>query len=188
MSEKEIKKIMRDAYFDYRKKLISEIYPYTHDYDLAEDCVQDAFCVLYTKLCDGQEKIDDLHYFMLSVAKNYALIYLDWHSGEVCIEDVPSAENALLDNHLDAQMLEMENREIVHCGMAKLSPLYRKIINMRYLNGLNYSEIGREVGMSSEAVRKGLARVQKQIKNEMIDDERGEIKVCLLMKIPAIIF
>ncbi len=187
MSEKEIRKILRDAYLAYRKNLISEMYLYTHDYDLAEDCVHDAFCVLQTKLREGIE-VDDVQSFMFSIAKNYALIYSEWYAGEVCIEDVPSADKVLLDEYLNSQILYMEDRELIYQGMRGLTPLNRRIFTLRYLNGLNYVEIGRKVGMSGEAVRKGLARIQKQIKNEILHDERGEIRLCFLPKIQAATF
>ncbi len=187
MNEKEIQKILDDAYFAYRKNLISEMYRYTHDYDLAEDCVQDAFCVLHTKLSEGTH-VDDIQSFVFSVAKNYARIYSEWHALELCIEDVPSADKVLLDEDLDTQIINMENEELIFQGMKRLSPLNRRLFALRYLNGMNYAEIGRKVGMSSEAVRKGLARIQKQIKNEMLYDERGEVRLCFLTKIRAVTF
>lgn len=187
MNEKEVNRILKDAYFDYRKNLISEMVLYTHDYDLAEDCVQDAFCVLQTKLREGIA-VDDVQAFMFYTAKNYALIYSDWYANEVCIEDVASADKVLLDERLNTQMKNLENKELVHKGILGLTPLNRRIFTLRYLGNLNYAEIGRKVGMSSEAVRKVLSRIGQQIKNEILSDERGEIKVCLLMKIPVIIF
>lgn len=188
MEEKEVDKILQNAYAVYSKNLISEMFRYTRDYDLAEDCVQDALCVLQSRLCERDEKIDDIQAFMFSVAKNAAQSYSAWHSKEICLDDMAGSENVLLDDRLKNQILDMENKELVEKGLSVLSPLSRKIFVSKFLRGLSYAEIGRSVGMSSEAVRKGVRRIREQLRNEILNDERGEIRVCLLMKVPIAIF
>lgn len=185
MTEEEKTEILLNAYFNYRKKLVSEMFFYTNDYDLAEDCVHDGFCALQNKLCRN-ERIDDIQAFVFAVAKKSAVIYSKWYSDEIGMEDVCVADNLLRDKASEGQISAFENKELIRKYLSELSPLNRKLFVFR-LNGLEYTEIGRKVGMSGEAVRKVINRIQKQLKKEILD-ERGAINLCSLMRNPLAIF
>ncbi len=167
MDQTKINDISKNAYEKYHKRLIAEMYLHTHDYDFAEDCVHDAFCVLHNKLKHEGNEIKDMHAWILSIAKNCAMRYTNRRLIESYIEDVPETLDAFFTEPIEYELEKMENSELLIKSINLLSPLNRRLVVLHYLNGLSLYETGLKTGMSGEAVRKAISRCKKQLKDEV---------------------
>lgn len=60
---------------------------------------------------------------------------------------------------------ESENSEVVRQCLGKLASHARRLVQMRYFDDLNASEIAERLGMASAAVRVALQRIREQLRN-----------------------
>lgn len=159
--------VLKNAYAKYRNQLIAEVCLHTHDLNFAEDCVQDAFCVLGERVRRGETEFKDVHAWLLTIAKNCATKYLGQRTRESYIEDLPETSEVFCSDSMDIELEILENKDLICAGMNLLSPLNRRMITLHYINGLSLSETGERMGMSSDAVRKALRRSKEQLKREV---------------------
>ena len=159
--------VLKNVYARYHNQLVAEVCLHTHDPDFAEDCVQDAFCVLGERIRRGETEFKDVHAWLLTIAKNCAKKYLGQRTRESYIEDLSETADELCVSSPDTELELWENKDLICAGMKMLSPLNRRIITLHYINGLSLSETGARIGMSGEAVRKALRRCKEQLKKEV---------------------
>ena len=66
------------------------------------------------------------------------------------------------------QAEQSETRQAVRDAMAQLSPEYRQIVVLRFLEDLSYEEIGAALELSPGTVRSRLARARKELREELL--------------------
>jgi RNA polymerase sigma-70 factor, ECF subfamily len=133
------------------------------DRDMAEDAVQQAWQVAWRKLATIREP-NRLRSWLVAVAANETRqllrrrrrhpeveLELGWHAG---LGSVPEP---------DARHVDLGR------ALAHLSTEERALLAMRYVAGLNASEISAVVGGSASAVRSRLARLLARLREELTD-------------------
>lgn len=68
------------------------------------------------------------------------------------------------DNHPEGQVLRGEVRQAVEEVIASLSPRYRAVVVLRYLEGLSYEEIARALDMPLGTVKTCIHRAREQLR------------------------
>ena len=149
IEHKEQKSIFTVAHFDYVKGLNTHAFYKIHDHDLGQDLVQDTFLKLWKYLRRGG-KIDIMKAFLYHILNN--LIIDEYRKRKSTSLDVlvekgyePSVDDTdHLFNHLDggAALLMIQ----------KLPEKYRKVINMRYVQGLSLAEMSLITGQTKNAL------------------------------------
>lgn len=126
------------------------------DREVALDLAQDTFLQVYKEI--GKTSGDlVLDAWIYRIATNYGLRYLNRKRLKQFIRFGPQEafdESLVVAGPED----QAEIRILVHQALALLSPKDAAILQLHFGNDFSYEEIGQIVGMSSEAVRKRVAR------------------------------
>lgn len=126
------------------------------DRDVALDLAQDTFLQVYKEI--GKTSGDlALDAWIYRIATNFGLRYLNrkrlkqfvgLEAREICDESLATA----------GPEDQIETRILVQQALGMLKPRDSAVLQLHYGNGFTYEEIGQVLGMSSEAVRKRVAR------------------------------
>ena len=126
------------------------------DREVALDLAQDTFLQVYKEISktSGELKLDAWIY---RIATNYGLRYLNRKRLRQIIH-IEGPED--LDDSLSAAGPEDQSvtRIVVQQALSRMSPKDSAILQLHYGNSFSYEEIGHILKMSSEAVRKRVAR------------------------------
>lgn len=153
--------LLSEAYRAY----YSDVYRFcmsilTVDKDGINDCVQEAYIVLYNKYLDGEE-VEFVKAFLFKTAKNFVLKRvreLDKSYDFVNLEDVKELITDL--NDIDEGLtFEEYNRQI----SAALSDRDALLFKLRYIDDYKIEEIADELNLSASAVGIGLHRLKKRL-------------------------
>ena len=161
MEKNQAQQYVSAAYETYRDILMKEMISYIHDLNLAEDCVQEAFLVLYTALVNDKFEERNLKGYLSSVSHRMALKYISKIYREVSSGDAMDILKLDGEDYEDHDLQQLENREFLYEVMKSLEPLDRRIFLMRFDNKKNYFEIAEAFGVSEKFIRN---RVQRSLK------------------------
>jgi RNA polymerase sigma-70 factor (ECF subfamily) len=133
------------------------------DVDIAADAAQAAWAVAWRRMGDLRDPAN-LRPWLMSIAANEAR-QITRSRGRRTVREVtvldPSTPSA---DAMVAERIDLAN------ALATLEPRDRELLGLRYLAGLDSTEIGRAVGMSAVAVRTRLARARDRLRQELGDD------------------
>lgn len=133
---------------------------YLHTVDGVEDIVQDAFLSLFGKLKDGEEIASPKAYLSTSV-RNGCINVL---RRKQAYPEGPFPKE-LSDTVSDEEALSRSFDEAwLWTAIDKLPAGRRKILLMHKRDGLKYSEIAEQLGISERTVRNQLARAMKTLR------------------------
>ncbi len=163
MSENKRKadELLSDAY----KAYYSDVYRFcmsilTADKDGINDCVQEAYIVLYNKYLAGEE-VEFVKAFLFKTAKNFVLKRvreINKSNDFVNLEDVKELITDL--NDIDEGLtFEEYNRQI----SAALSDRDALLFKLRYIDDYKIEKIADELNMSACAVGIALHRLKKRL-------------------------
>jgi RNA polymerase sigma-70 factor (ECF subfamily) len=126
------------------------------DREVALDLAQDTFLQVYKEIgkTSGELKLDAWIY---RIATNYGLRYLNRkHLRQMIhLEGPDGMEDSLATAGPEDQSV---TRIVVQQALARMNPKDAAILQLHFGNGFSYEEIGHILNMSSEAVRKRVAR------------------------------
>lgn len=161
----EIKRKADELLSDAYKAYYTDVYRFcmsllTSDCDGINDCVQEAYIVLYNKYLDGEE-IEYVKAFLFKTAKNFVLKRIreiDKSNNFVNIEDV---KNIICDlSEIDEGLtFEEYNRQI----SAALSDRDALLFKLRYIDDYKIEDIAAEMNLSVSAAGIGLHRLKKRL-------------------------
>lgn len=138
-------------------------YLITRDGDLAQDAVQVAWPIALRRLGSLREP-ERLRPWLMAIAANEARQLLRRQRRhpvtEIAVVDVGSSG---MDPGTRTDLLDLR------AAMARLSPDERALLSLRYVAGLDATEIGRTLGLSSSGVRSRLSRLIAQLRTELHD-------------------
>lgn len=129
--------------------------------EMAEDCVQESFLVLYKKYLAGEE-IEYVKAFLMKTANNFILKRFDEvkkSQNQVDIEEIINipSQNEDVDDRLT---FEQYSRQI----SAALSDQDAEMFKLRYINEYKIEEIANMLDMSIPAVTTRLSRIRNKLK------------------------
>lgn len=133
------------------------------DVDLAAEAAQSAWTVAWRRLGDLRDPAN-LRPWLMSVAANEARQLTRSRNRRMVREIVtlgpatPSADTGA------AERIDLAN------ALATIDPRDRELLGLRYLAGLDSTEISRAVGMSATAVRTRLSRARERLRQELGDE------------------
>ncbi len=126
------------------------------DREVALDLAQDTFLQVYKEIgkTSGELKLDAWIY---RIATNFGLRYLNRKRLRqiIHLEGPDSLDDSLAIAGPEDQSV---TRIVVQQALSRMNPKDAAILQLHFGNGFNYEEIGQVLNMSSEAVRKRVAR------------------------------
>ena len=172
LNQSQIQQFVEEAYIKYKSILILEVLKLTKDYSLAEDCVQDAFLVLNRRMLMGEFENINLKAFLSSVSHNIALKYISSNSRELAAGDyidLIKFNEAECDS---GEILFLENHEYIINAIKALAPIERRVLVLRYVNGLKYEDISKALNLNINSVKYLLNKSVKILKK---NEERSNV-------------
>jgi RNA polymerase sigma-70 factor (ECF subfamily) len=134
------------------------------DAAVAEEAVQAAWSLAWRRLPSLRE-IDRLRPWLISIAANQARDALRRQKRRPVVElEVGASDHGAGDPAGRSGDIDLRN------AMARLDPTDRALVALRYVAGLDSSELGRALGMSSSGTRARLARILDRLRRDLGDD------------------
>ena len=154
---------IEEIYNKYARIVYKYIFCMTKDEDVAEEIVQDTFLTAVEKIDSfkGESKIST---WLCQIAKYKWYERLKKHKKVLPLEDLE--KNQSLENILEEDFLQKENRKELFKKMQKLDEQTRNVMYLRILGDFNYDEIADIMGTTSNWARVTFFRGKKKIKEE----------------------
>ena len=154
---------IEEIYNKYARIVYKYIFCMTKDEDVAEEIVQDTFLTAVEKVDSfkGESKIST---WLCQIAKYKWYDRLKKHKKVLPLEDLE--KNQSLENILEEDFLQKENRKELFKKMQKLDEQTRNVMYLRILGDFNYDEIADIMCKTSNRARVTFFRGKQKIKEE----------------------
>lgn len=139
--------------------------------DFAGDCVQEAFCVFYRKLLDG-ETFENPRAFLYQTVNNMVLrAKREYFKNAKHTKNLDEAENVAVyiekevEEHLEPDDVDIDKaKEVI---LSVLDDEERRLYQMKYVERKSLKEISSILGITPTAVAKRTSRLRTKIKNSV---------------------
>lgn len=151
----------------YKASVYAFAYSRLGNFHDAEDVSQEVFIKAYRSL-SKLRRYDSFLAWLYSIASN---LCKDWIRNQSRRPDAEFAgDNALtaLENSCLDTYREEHIYDPLYDALNSLPEMYRQVLILHYLGGMDTLEIARFVGASHEAIRKRLSKARSLLKEEMI--------------------
>lgn len=129
----------------------------------AEDIVQQAFIDIWEKIQQGHQ-ISDIKSYSYRVVRNRSLDYLSRSRSDISLDEMSEIED-----HVEKEQIERSEREAKLWSLIeKLPPERKKIFLFAKRDGLKYSEIAEELGISVKTVENQMSKALKSLKENVV--------------------
>lgn len=139
-----------------QKPITGYLHRLVGDREVALDLAQDTFVQVYKEIGKTSEDLS-LDAWIYRIATNYGLRYLNRKRLKQFIR-LESRENFDESLAVAGPEDQTETRILVQQALGTMKPKDAAVLQLHYGNGFTYQEIGQVMDMSSEAVRKCVAR------------------------------
>ena len=173
--KKKADKLLEEYCQNYKTSLFKYAYLRTgHDKDAAEDCVQEAFMVIYKRLCKGEE-FSQPKAFLYRTVDNFVKEHLKDIEKRRKVQDATTTENAFYELPIFQNLDEQTENEIIKVVFKEMSDKEKVIYRKRYIEKYNVRDIATEYNISVSTVTTRLYRIRQKaediVKREL--SERG---------------
>lgn len=151
----------------YAKRLFRYARKFLNDSDAIEESVQDVFTKAYENLAsfDQERKFQSwiyriAHNTFVNILrrKSRSWINIEWDT----LVSIPAGET-----YEESERDRVEMRESIESGLDKLSPKYREILTLYYLDELSYKDISDILHVPTGTVGIRLKRAKEALKKEL---------------------
>ena len=161
-------------YKDYEKLLYKVAYDILEDRYLAEDVVNQTFCIVLENIhLIPVDEIYKTKAYIIAICKNEARnirksrIYLNKNADMICeVEDVYHKYNG---DPLDI-ILNNQRFSSVVSNVKKLKDIYQQAVFMKYFVGLPNKVIAKDLRISEQTLRKRLERGRSTVVDETLNE------------------
>lgn len=134
------------------------------DQDAADDAVQAAWAIAWQKLVTLRQR-DRVRPWLVAVAANEARQSVRRRHRQAVVElRVGSADREEADPAAGIERVDLVN------ALGHLTPEDRALLAMRYVAGLDSTELGRSLGMSASGTRARLGRLLERMRKDLGHD------------------
>ncbi len=137
------------------------------DREVALDLAQDTFVQVYKEIDKTSQDLS-LDAWIYRIATNYGLRYLNRKRLKQFVR-LDNRENFDESLAVAGPEDQIETRILVHQALGRMKPIDATVLQLHFGNGFTYEEISQVVGMSSEAVRKRVARSVKKFREAYVE-------------------
>ncbi len=171
MSGTDVKKKADKLLEEYCHQFKTSLYKYAylrtgHDKDAAEDCVQEAFMVIYKRLCKGEEFAQP-RAFLYRTVDNFVKEHLKDLQKRKKIQDATTQENAFFESPVFDNLDEQTENEIIKAVFKEMSDKEKVIYRRRYIDKCNVRDIAIEYNISVSTVTTRLYRIRQKAEEKV---------------------
>jgi RNA polymerase sigma-70 factor, ECF subfamily len=170
------KGLQEQVYQEYYLFVYPTIYFILRDHTGVEDIIQESFLRAVRKAPLLKEK-DKYEGWIKKLTRNVTLNHLRKHKrnrDELDAESVfimkesgPSIQKTIpLEKEVELKIM----REAIVAYINELSPAYRQIIAMKWINNLSYKDMASELGVTEGVIRQRLYRARDAIKQRLLEE------------------
>lgn len=147
------------------RKLYRFAFRFFSNKEEAEDAVQDVFIKLWN-MRDKLSDYNNIHAFAMTVTRNLCLDRLRKKSKNL-IENTRVVDTRTKEMTPQRRMESMELMKIVADMIDDLPENYRRVIQMRDIEGCEYNEISEQLGINLNNIRVNLSRARKMLRDKL---------------------
>ncbi len=148
----------------YKESIYALAYSKLGNFHDAEDITQEAFIKAYRNLRKLRHW-DDFHAWMYAITSN---LCKDWIRNKSRKPDCEFIEDQVPES-LNYSLDEDKLKETLHEAMDSLPEIYRQVLSLYYLGGMNTTEIAKFLRVSQTSIYQRLSRARSLLRKEMID-------------------
>ncbi|MBI5134755.1 sigma-70 family RNA polymerase sigma factor [Candidatus Uhrbacteria bacterium] len=146
----------------YQKEIFRFILLKTGHLESAEDLTSESFVKFFTYIEKNKSREHHYRGLLYSIAKGLVInYYRDQRTIQIDIEDIEIVD---LKDSADEQLDRAIQVEQLQTAVLMLPPALRTLIELRFIRQLEYSEIAEITGKREGAIRMGISRAIKQLK------------------------
>lgn len=153
----------------YRNALISFIFRYTKNIDVAEDISQDTFVYMLVNKKEYDFKYS-LKTYIYTIAKSRAINYLNRHKREVQTHE-EQLYYVRSEVEVDENLIKEENKRNLLIAISKMKTDYQTIIFLKDFEEFQYKEICTILNKTMPQVKSLLHRARKQLEKILKKEE-----------------
>lgn len=159
--------------YRYRRPVISFIYRFVRQIDVAEDLAQDTFVYVLMRRNKGNVSIISLKSYLFLIAKCRAINYLKRKRNvkNVAIEDMSNLRDEF---DLAEELLREESKAELYLALGKLKKEYQLVIYLRDIQNFQYKEISEILSITLAKTKILIYRARKALAKVL---ERGDCDV-----------
>lgn len=159
--------------FPLKNKLYRLAKRFLEDHDDAQDVIQEVFI----KLWDRKDKLDDyrsIEALAVVTTRNMCLDRIKLKKHTVGITE--KIENEVQED--DKEIIEEQKIMVgkIRMIIKTLPELQQTIIHLRDIEGYEFEDIGKMMGMNQNAVRVNLSRARKRVREEILNKKEHEFQ------------
>lgn len=158
-------------YREYSRLMMKIAFDIVHDVGMAEDAVQESFIKIAKNMKYFYELSPKSRNLAVIIARNAAIEIYNTRkrivSGEILTDEI-SDENIM--QHSDSAeetALRYFEVEQVKVAIAKLQPIYRDAVTLRFLNEMSYREIADILNISEDSAKKRVKRALMKLREQL---------------------
>ncbi|WP_248925195.1 RNA polymerase sigma factor [Paenibacillus hamazuiensis] len=168
--------LQEQIYKQYYQLIYPTVMYIMKDHSSTEDIIQEAFLNIIRK---SPHNVDEgkLIPWLRTIARNTAISYLrknqkkrdELFPDSVFIDNAASLASSSFrstESEVEAKLMEEAIVRYIH----QLKPIYRYVLQMRWMEQLSYKEMAERLGVSEEKVRTSLHRSREAIKRKIEQD------------------
>ena len=149
-------------YNEYHDRVMGYIYARLRSKADAEDLCQDVFVKVHNKLESFDSEKASLSTWIFSITRNSVIdFYRKSHPITEMDENLPE------DGSIDDSLLNDETLEELAAALEKLPDELRRIVVLRYYDGIPLTEIGKKMNLSYGAIKLRHAKALQMLKAAM---------------------
>ena len=168
---------MEQLYSRYKQYMEALAYRILGDSYLAEDVVQDVFCMLWYKACAYQKELGSVKGWLQAIVRNRAIdkvrssMHREYQFAHLQTEDGPDPSSP--EPEMWEQVWDGEQAGLIRKALAQLPPEQRRVIEMNYFSGYTHVEIASKlqipIGTVKGRARLGLQKVKQLLQQYGLD-------------------
>ncbi len=165
--------IERRIFEKYYERVYYAAYFVMKDPDLAQDVLQESFVKAFKNIHTVQDE-DKLGAWLATIATRTAIDHLrkrkkwnDFTTTDVLMDIEATDANANDDSTVESSLENKMIREVLANEIEKLSPNYKEIMILHYVQQYSYEEIGQMLEMNIGTVKTRVFRAKKMLKESI---------------------
>lgn len=146
---------------------------FTSDRELVKDCIQDVFIKLY-ETRQQLHHVNNISAYLRTSLKNKIINSLERdkiHSTYISTSELTVVDEYNAEQNMEYLEEEQQHRNLIELIIKALTPLQRKVVRYRYIEGLSLEEISLMMQINYQSVQNILQRSIKKIRKIFLKSE-----------------
>lgn len=158
----------------------------TTDRDLAEDFTSETFCKALAQIGSVTYQNRDIGAWLITIARNILLDHIKSSRYRVEMTTADIHDSALTDPTPEETVIRSETAATVRRWLTALNPRYRKVLQLRFFDGLTVPETAAVIGKSVGATKQDQLRALRTLADNQ-GHQRQISQQCLAPGCPEIV-